>query len=92
MAAYIYKWIEGWDEMQDFCVRRFGHRARFCETIGTCEIAKIWLIYKRKEDGRFAEMYLLFMPHEKGTVYDINKLSEMTYEDIRLDRTALLRK
>lgn len=88
---YIYKWIEGWDEMQAFCEKRFGHRASFCETIGTCDNAKIWLIYKRKEEGGFAEMYLLFMPHEKGTVYDISKLSQMTYEDIRADRGSILR-
>lgn len=91
MAAYIYKWIEGWEEMQAFCEKRFGHRASFCETIGTCDTAKIWLIYKSKEEGGFAEMYLLFMPHEKGSVYDINKLSQMTYEDIRADRGSIVR-
>lgn len=92
MAGYIYKWIEGWDEMQAFCEKRFGHRASFCETIGTCDTAKIWMIYKRKDGGEFAEMYLLFMPHEKGTIYDIGELSKMSYEDIRADRNSLLRK
>ncbi|MBQ5903827.1 MAG: hypothetical protein IIW89_05785 [Alistipes sp.] len=92
MAGYIYKWIEGWDEMQAFCEKRFGHRASFCETIGTCDTAKIWMIYKRKAGGGFAEMYLLFMPHEKGTIYDIGELSKMSYEDIRADRNSLLRK
>lgn len=92
MAGYIYKWIEGWDEMQAFCEKRFGHRASFCETMGTCDTAKIWMIYKRKAGGGFAEMYLLFMPHEKGTIYDIGELSKMSYEDIRADRNSLLRK
>ena len=90
--AFIYKWIEGCDEMQAFCEKRFGHRAIFCETIGSCDTAKIWKIYKRKECGEYAEMYLLFMPHEKGTIYNINELSEMSYEDIRFDRNSLLRK
>ena len=90
--AFIYKWIEGWDEMQAFCEKRFGHRASFCETIGTCDTAKIWMIYKRRESGGYAEMYLLFMPHEKGTIYDINELSKMSYEEIRVDRNYLLRK
>ena len=90
--AFIYKWIEGWDEMQAFCEKRFGHRASFCETIGTCDTAKIWMIYKRREYGGYAEMYLLFMPHEKGTIYDINELSKMSYEEIRVDRNSLLRK
>ena len=90
--AFIYKWIEGWDEMQAFCEKRFGHRASFCETIGTCDTAKIWMIYKRRESGGYAEMYLLFMPHEKGTIYDINELSKMSYEEIRVDRNSLLRK
>lgn len=78
--------------MQAFCEKRFGHRARFCETIGTCGTAKIWMIYKRKDSGGYAEMYLLFMPHEKGSIYDIGELSKMSYEDIRLDRNSLLRK
>ena len=90
--AFIYKWIEGWDEMQAFCEKRFGHRASFCETIGTCDTAKIWMIYKRRESGGYAEMYLLFMPHEKGTIYDINELSKMSYEEIRVYRNYLLRK
>lgn len=89
---FVYKWIEGWGEMQAFCEKRFGHRAIFCETIGTCDSAKIWNIYKRKEGGGFANMYLLFMPHEKGTIYDINELSKMSYESIRADRNSLLRK
>ena len=78
--------------MQAFCEKRFGHRARFCETIGTCDTAKIWMIYKQKDSGGYAEMYLLFMPHEKGSIYDIGELSKMSYEDIRLDRNSLLRK
>lgn len=92
MAGYIYKWIEGWDEMQDFCVKRFGNRASFCETVGHCNEATIWMIYKRKNTGGFAELYLLFMKHEKGTIHDIGELSKMSYEDIRSDRNSLLRK
>lgn len=94
MSAYIYKWIEGEKNLKDYCRKRFNELPRFIETIGSVgtEGAKIWLIYKRKLDGGYAEMYLLFMPHEKGTIYDIGELSKMTYEDIRLDRTALLRK
>lgn len=89
---YIYKWIEGWNEMQEFCQKRFNARAHFCETIGACGEAKIWMIYKHKKEGGYAEMYLLFMPSEKGTIYDIGKLSTMSYEDIRTDRNAILRK
>ena len=92
MAAYIYKWIEGWDEMQDYCVKRFKSRARFCETVGHCGEATIWMIYKRKECGGYAEMYLLFMRHEKGAIHDIGELSKMSYEDIRTDRNSILRK
>lgn len=91
MAAYIYKWIEGYDRMQAFCEKRFGERARFTETIGYVAEAKLHLIYKRKPDGGYAEMYLLFMPHKKGTVYHIDEISKMTYEDIRADRASLLR-
>ena len=92
MAGYIYKWIEGWNEMQDFCVKRFGNRASFCETVGHCNEATICMIYKRKNTGGFAELYLLFMKHEKGTIHDIGELSKMSYEDIRADRNSLIRK
>lgn len=94
MAGYIYKWIEGEKNLEDYCLKRFKERPRFVETIGRVgtEGAKIWNIYKHKPEGGYANMYLLFMPHEKGTIYDIGELSKMSYEDIRADRNSLLRK
>ena len=91
MATYIYKWIEGYDNLQDFCLKRFKEKPRFIETIGRVAEATIHLIYKSKPSGEYAEMYLLFMPHPSGTIYHIDQISQMTYEDIRLDRNSMLR-
>lgn len=93
MAGYIYKWIEGRANLEEYCQQRFKDKPHWCETIAQVgyEGAKVWLIYKHKATGGYAEMYLLFMPHPKGTIYDIGELSKMSYEDIRVDRTAILR-
>ena len=88
--AYIYKWIEGRKNLDEYCMKRFGETPRFMETIGRVGEAKVYYMYKRKEDGSYAEMYLLFMRHEKGTVSWINDVEKMTYEQIRSDRTAIL--
>ena len=88
--AYIYKWIEGRKNLEEYCQKRFKDKPRFIETIGRVGEAKIYYMYKRKEDGSYAEMYLLFMHHEKGTVSWIDDISMMTYEQIRADRTAIL--
>lgn len=90
---FIYKWIEGRKALEEYCEKRFGEKPRFCETIGRVgyEGAKVHMIYKPKAEGGYAEMYLLFMPHPKGTVYWISDIETMSYEDIRADRTAILR-
>lgn len=91
--AYITLWIEGEKNLNEYCKKRFGETPRFVETIGKVgyEGAKVWLIYKQKDDGRYVDMYLLFMPHPKGTIYDIGEFSKMSYDEIRTDRTAILR-
>lgn len=98
-------WIEGEKALNDFCQRRFKDKPRFVETCGRVGSAKIRLIYKYvyKEDGetvdRVAEMYLLYMdaPYdmEKGNVIGSGCLPEierMSYEKIRADKTAILKR
>jgi hypothetical protein len=91
--AFVYKWIEGRKALEEYCAKRFKDKPHFCETIGRVgnEGAKIHLIYKHKADGGYAEMYLLYMPHPQGTVYWISDIETMSYEEIRLDKTAILR-
>lgn len=88
--AYIYKWIEGERNLNEYCMKRFGEIPKFVETIGKVANAKVRLIYKEKE-GDFTAMYLLYMHHPSGTVYHINDIETMTYEQIRTDRSALLK-
>lgn len=91
--AFIYKWIEGRKNLDAYCEKRFGEKPRFVETIGRVgyEGAKVHMIYKHKANGGFAEMYLLYMQHPNGHVYWISDIETMSYEDIRADRTAILR-
>lgn len=88
--AYIYKWIEGRNNLEQYCLNRFKEKPRFVETIGRVGEAKIYYIYKRKTNGSYTDMYLLFMRHEKGTVTDIDNIHKMTYEQIRVDTNAIL--
>ena len=97
-------WIEGERALNDFCLRRFKCKPCWMETIGTLPGAKVRLIYKYvyKEDGetvdRVAQMYLLYMdaPHDRcknlvGSCM-FSDIERMTYEEIKTDRTAILRK
>ena len=45
---YIYFWVEGYDNINDFCQKRLGERPKFVETIGYCGNAKIYNIYKKR--------------------------------------------
>ncbi len=88
---YIYKWIEGEDNLDAYCQKRFKERPRFVETIGRVGPAKVYLIYKRREDlQKYTPMYLLFMEHAKGTVGDISNIQHQTYEQIRTNPSSLL--
>lgn len=94
---YVTKWIEGEENLREFCLRRFKEKPRFVETIGHVggDAATIHMIYKWREDKhRYTDMYLLFMRHEQGTVGDfgLSDIMHQSYEDIRTDRTAILRR
>ena len=89
------KWIEGEENLEQFCVKCLKEKPRFIETVGHCGPATIYLMYKYREDKqRYVEMFLLFMEHPKGNVArnDFDNIKHMTYEQIRADRNSLLRK
>lgn len=90
---YTAIWIEGEKNLNDFCIKRFKERPRFCETIGNCGTAKIHMIYKYKGEGiGYVAMYLMFMKHHSGTLTysDIMDMERMSYEEIRTDSKAIL--
>lgn len=93
---YVYKWIEGWEKMIDFCQKRFKMKPHFCETIGHCGPATIHMIYKYKDENDrskgCAQMFFLFMEHPNGTVWgeELDKIERWTYEQIKADRTSLV--
>lgn len=97
-------WIEGEKALNEFCLKRFKDKPHFCENSGRVMQARVAQIYKYvyKEDGetvdRVAQMFLLWMdaPNDNcinlagdGQLSDIQR---MTYENIKADRTAILRK
>lgn len=85
--------IGGGDNLKDYCKKRFKSGPHFTETIGHCDTATIWLIYKKKPNGGFAEMYLLFMEHYSGIKsYDqiTKEVSNWDYEKIRADKTSII--
>lgn len=93
-------WIEGEKALNEFCERRFKEKPRFIETCGRVGPAKVRLIYKEiPETGHYTDMYLLYMdaPHEiKNGNYTGNgmltEIQRMTYEEIRSDKTAILKR
>lgn len=100
---YSYIWIEGEKTLNEFCEKRFGCRPSFMETIGRVSgkgaSAKVHLIYKYPADDEppysgCHEMYFLYMEHDNGKYYQsqIDEIKRWSYEQIRADRTAILRK
>lgn len=98
-------WIEGKKALDEFCLRRFKETPRFTETVGHIGgKAKVRLIYKYVYDDngeidRCAEMYLLYMdaPYSsKAPNLDVwsnlTEIQRKTYEEIRLDKTAILKR
>lgn len=52
--------------------------------------ATAWYTYKLKEGHGYVAMYMLFMKHEKGDVYDLMEKFKMSYEEIRADRSSIV--
>lgn len=97
-------WIEGEKALNEFCLKRFKDKPQFCENSGMVMSARVFKIYKYvyKEDGetvdRVAQMFLLWMdaPNDncKNLAGDgqLSDIQRMTYEEIKADRTAILRR
>lgn len=103
---YSYIWIEGERNLYDFCLKRFGDRPHFMETIGyvsgKAASAKIHMINKHLTEEELADpkrsigyhdMYLLYMEHNGGkySFYEIEQIMRWDYDKIRTDKTAILR-
>lgn len=92
---YTYIWIEGYEQLRDFCLQRFKMAPHLCEHSGTCGPAHIKLHYKEDKDGIFHPMYFLYMESAKGEYYswrELHKNIEMKcdYEQIKADRRSIL--
>lgn len=95
--GYVYMWVEGNDNLNDFCKKRFGELPTFVEkNIGQCGNAKIYHKYKRDKEGHWHDMYFIFMPHPSGTMsrHEIMEKIYNTYcyEQVITDRNSLLKR
>lgn len=91
---YTYIWIEGYDNLQQFCEKRFKQKPQMRENSGSVGDAKIHKKYKEDADGNYHEMYFLFMEHPNGkydSYLDLHDKVERKndYEQIRLDRDSI---
>lgn len=100
---YSYIWIEGEDNLDTFCLKRFGERPRFMENIGkieskgtTVKVHKRYVDCAQDENDPYGshQMFFLFMEHEGGryTYWQLQNIMRSTYEEIRTDKTAVLRR
>ena len=94
---YTFIWIEGWELLQEYCLKRFKRRPDFCECTGTCGLATIHNIYKADKDGHYHDMYFMYMEHPKGEYtnwFDLqeNVENKWDYEQIKADRRSILKR
>lgn len=91
-------WIEGEKSLKEFCQKRFNDKPHFCETIGHCMQATIHMIYKYRDendtDKGCAQMFFLYMDHPTGkySYTDIEKIERWTYEQIRADKSSIVKR
>ena len=92
-------WIEGEKALEEYCECRFHDRPHFIETSGRVGFnVHISMIYKHRDDlGRYVDMYFLYMDAPNDRCINLagdgqlSDLQRMTYEEIKADRTAILR-
>lgn len=94
--GYVYMWVEGNDNLHDFCKKRFGERPTFVENFGQCGNAKIYNKHKRDKEGHWHDMYFVFMQHPSGTM-SLHEITEKIYntycyEQIISDRHSILKR
>ena len=93
-------WIEGEKALNEFCLKRFKEKPRFLETCFRVGTARGRMIYKEiPETGHYTDMYLLYMDAPSGFTGAnhigsgmLTDIERMTYEEIRADRTAILKR
>lgn len=74
---YIYKAVQGEDELNKLIRRMKGENAkvRFCETIGHCDEITVEMIYlsSPKYEG-YRQWFLLYMQSDKGTFGNVSDM------------------
>lgn len=90
---YIYAVIKGEKALYAYCQKRWQEIPRFCGSFAyirkgkdDCTIEAIW---EQSPGGIYEEYFILYLPHEKGTM-DIETIRHKVYEDIRNGSISLL--
>lgn len=95
---YTYIWIEGYDNLDEFCMKRFGEKPIMLENTGHIRDCTIKKTYKNTDGdplSDYHQMFFLYMPHEKGKYYlsELDKIRVIwDYARIKEDKTAILKK
>lgn len=97
MERYTYIWIEGWELLQEYCLKRFKSKPYMCECSGSCGRANIHLIYKADKDGYYHEMYFMYMESPSAplcTWWELHNNVERKwdYEQIKADRRSIIKR
>lgn len=97
-------WIEGDKLFDEYCMKRFKQRPRFTETCSQIYhkggVTRIRLTYKYREDlDLYVAMFLLYMDAPQGAkctncayTSELSDIQRMSYEEIKADRTAILKR
>lgn len=87
---YIYGLIQGEDNLDKYCLKRWGETPRFCESFANIADVKIERIYEKpKGEEYYKQFFILYMKHENGTM-DTYTIRKKVHEDIRLNRHTLI--
>lgn len=70
--AFIYKWIDGEENLEKFCKERFGESPVFREHHGHCGQARIIKTEQENPDGYYGLFFLLYMQSDNGTVTNMD--------------------
>ena len=87
----VYGIIKGLDNLEKYCLRRWGEKPRWCETIAHCKEATIELHYwKSPTDDGFKDYYLLYMEHPDGKLSSTRQICDEAREAVETGRARLL--
>lgn len=83
--------IKGEAALNKYCLKRWGEKPRFTETIGHVKECTVELHYwKSPTDDGFQDYYLLYMEHPDGKFSSTRQMCDLAREAVETGRARLL--